>query len=291
LQVPTTRGNVWFKAAGRGTAFEVGLYELLQRVVPARVLAPIAIDTARGWLLLPDGGATLSARLGETDLTRALQQILPQYGELQRKLAPHVGELLSLGVTDMRAAIMPRRFEEALVAAEPYLQESGSSEERAAYAGVVAFRDTFVGWCSELAAAPVASSLDHNDLHAANILVSGPSTAFEARFYDWGDGVVSHPFASMLVALRVLASELECAATDPRLLSVRDAYLEVWSDEASHAELFRTLELACHVGKAARALTWARAVASAGTAAAKEFRSAPLEYVLSLRDGVYFGSA
>jgi hypothetical protein len=43
-------------------------------------------------------------------------------------------------------------------------------------------------------------------------------------------------------------------------LHARDAYLEVFSDVAPHAELVETLELACRVGKVARALTWERAI-------------------------------
>jgi hypothetical protein len=34
LRAPTTRGPVWLKATGPGTRFEVGLYEVLSRVVP-----------------------------------------------------------------------------------------------------------------------------------------------------------------------------------------------------------------------------------------------------------------
>jgi hypothetical protein len=44
LRAPTTRGVVWLKAAGAETAFEVGLYGLLERVVPDRILVPIARD-------------------------------------------------------------------------------------------------------------------------------------------------------------------------------------------------------------------------------------------------------
>ena len=63
----------------------------------------------------------------------------------------------------------------------------------------------------------------------------------EARSYAWGDGVVAHPFASMLEALSGLGKDLGCGPGDARLLAARDAYLEAWSDQASHAELVQTL--------------------------------------------------
>jgi hypothetical protein len=76
------------------------------------------------------------------------------------------------------------------------------------------------------------------------------------RFYDWGDSVVAHPFASMLVALGFVRDQLG----DDAVSRPRDAYLEVFSDLAPHGELVAEMELACRVAKIARVLTWARAV-------------------------------
>jgi hypothetical protein len=84
-------------------------------------------------------------------------------------------------------------------------------------------------------------------LHLSNVV--------EGRFYDWGDAVVAHPFASLLLPLTFLHERVGAEAV-PR---VRDAYLETWDGIAPHAELVETVELACRVAKAARALTWIRA--------------------------------
>jgi hypothetical protein len=212
----TTGGRVWLKAPNAANRFEVGLYSLLERVVPDHVLAPLGVDVERGWLLLPDAGPCC------TDLRPAL----PRYAELQRALAPHVDELLALGVADMRPHVMPQRFDEAVALI------AGGRE-------VLPARERYVAWCEELAAAPGDATIDHNDLHDRNVLASG-------RFYDWGDSVVAHPFASLLVPLEI----------DPGL---RDAYLDGFSDLAPHAELARIAELACRVALVARALVWHRA--------------------------------
>ena len=48
-----------------------------------------------------------------------------------------------------------------------------------------------------------------------------------------------------------------------RIVRLRDAYLEPFAASSgwgTPAECVEALELACHVGKVARALTWARAV-------------------------------
>jgi hypothetical protein len=110
LKVPTAAGPVWFKAAAPATAFEAPLYELLARVAPEHVLRPLGVDAERGWMLLPDAGQPIGERLEGEELVEALVAALVAYGRLQRTLQPHVGELLEIGVSDMRPAAMPARF-------------------------------------------------------------------------------------------------------------------------------------------------------------------------------------
>ncbi|MCW2881794.1 MAG: hypothetical protein JWQ95_5894 [Sphaerisporangium sp.] len=282
LTAPTTRGPVWLKAPGPDTAFEVGLYRLLLRVAPDRILPPIAVDVERGWVALPDGGTPLGERVDGAALAQALVTILPEYGRLQRDLMPHVDDLPPLGVADMRAAVMPQRFDEAVHAVGEYVEQYGDAADRKTHRRTAAMRDTFVSWSERLAAASVAPSLDHNDLHPWNILVTGAAPTGRVRFYDWGDSVVAHPFASMLVALGFLSVHLEVAPDDPAILRPRDAYLEVFSDLAPHAELVEELELACRVGKIARTLVWERSIRAQGYAQAGEFAKAPLRSLESL---------
>jgi len=278
LRVPARGGAVWFKAAGPGTAFEIPLYALLARTVPDDVLSPIAADPARGWILLPDGGPELAGRAARAARVDGLVAALVQYGRLQRELEPHVEEMLALGVPDMRPAAMPGRFAEALEAA------SGGDAET--LRRIAAMGGTVREWCERLAASPLPASLDHNDLHGQNVLVDA---AGGIRYYDWGDSVVAHPFAAVLVPL----GQVRRGSGGVQLARARDAYLEVFSDRGPRAELAETLEVACHVAKIARALTWHRALQAAreqGEAVDPDWATAPLETLAMVLDESYLGA-
>ena len=285
LRAPTTGGPVWLKAPAPATAFEVSLYPVLARLVPDRVLVPLAADPERGWLLLPDGGPALREQVPPDRLVDAMVTVLPQYGQLQRDLAGHAGALLAAGVTDMRPAAMPARFDQALAAVEDYLGYAGTEADRSAYRRVAGLRAGFGSWCERLAGLPGPASLDHSDLHPGNVLGSpgGP-----VRFYDWGDSVLAHPFATLLVGLGYFGNVPGAGPRDPAIVRLRDAYLEAFSDLATHRELVEAVELACTVGKVARCLVWHRALAAGGYQQDGEFARAPVEWLLALALPGYF---
>ncbi|RIQ23162.1 hypothetical protein DY240_12910 [Jiangella rhizosphaerae] len=208
-----------------------------------------------------------------------MAEVVPHYAELQRILAGHVGDLLAAGLADMRPAALPGRLDDAVEAIGRFLGRHATDDDHAALRRVAAARPAVVDWCERLTAGTVPASLDHNDLHAWNVLTAPPA---RPRFYDWGDAVVAHPFASMLVTLGVFRSEFQLADDDPRVLRVRDAYLEVFTDLGPRAELVTELELACRVGKIARSLVWLRAVRSEGFANAGAFQRAPLQTLAAL---------
>jgi aminoglycoside phosphotransferase (APT) family kinase protein len=142
------------------------------------------------------------------------------------------------------------------------------------------------GWCERLAASPLSPSIDHNDLHPRNVLVDAAGVI---RYYDWGDSVIAHPFAAALVPLGMVRRALG----DGALERARDAYLDVFSDRGPRAELGELLELACHVAKIARALTWHRALQAAreqGEPVDPEWADAPLQTLAMVLDAHHLGA-
>ena len=103
-------------------------------------------------------------------------------------------------------------------------------------AGLRADQGRFAEWCDQLAATGVAASLQHDDLHDANIFVPYDGVG-PYRVFDWGDASVAHPFTTLLVTLRVVAYRLELTGGAAELLRLRDAYLEPWTGEHDRATL------------------------------------------------------
>lgn len=262
LTAPTTEGRVWLKATAPTTAHEVALYACLAASAPQYVPAPIALDPDRGWLLLPDHAPDLG------DPARPLPAaVLVRYAQLQRTVARHADALVAAGVPDMRPAVMAERFDEAVDALAGFAAGHGDAADVAVVDAVRGRRAEFAGWCARLADSPVPASIDHNDLHARNVLIGGGAV----RFFDWGDAVVAHPFASLLVPL---------AAAGAGAAGLRRAYLAAFADLAPPDRLAADADLACRVAKAARTLTWVRAVGVAG--ADERFGRAPLASLAAL---------
>lgn len=247
LSIPTDEGLVWFKAGGPGNAYEAALLELLGRWAAPYVLLPLAVDAARGWLLLPDGGTRLRETLDGGPGLESWARILAAWADVQRRLAPHAAELLGAGVPDRRSTVLPGQFEALLD--DPLAQLEPADRER-----LSALLPAYARWCEELDALGIAPSLQHDDLHDGNVFV-GPAGD---RFFDWGDASVAHPFATLLVTFRSIASRgLGGGAAERRALTrLRDAYIEPWTDRHTRAELVAAVPLAMRIAMVGRALSW-----------------------------------
>jgi hypothetical protein len=216
------------------SAFEPRLAAALAEWARGHTLEPIATDSERAWSLLPDGGPLLTDPSAES-----WASLLGQYADLQRAVADRSGELLALGVPDLRPELLVERFDEYVVE----VAEAERIDE------VVKLRPQVVGWSQELAAGPVRAGLDHSDLHARQIF--GPIDG-RYLFFDWGDASVGHPFTSLLVPLRNMRGEFD----DASVLRARDAYLDRWPGDP--AQLRRIAHVACRLGPISRAMVWMR---------------------------------
>lgn len=239
LRVPLADGGVaWFKACGPVQAFEPRLSAELFRRWPDRVAEVLGHDEERAWLLLADAGTPIGAYGNPPEAWLAA---LPLYAELQRGEVRHAGAHLAGGVPDLRLEALPGRYEE-LLARELPLDQDETDRLRA-------FAPALIERCDELAARGVPATIQHDDLHMANVYARGD----RLRILDWGDASIAHPFFSFVVTFRFLEERNELPPADPWFARLRDAYLEPWG-----SGLTETFTLALSVGAFAHACAWAR---------------------------------
>jgi hypothetical protein len=253
FRLPVGSGSVWLKSVGPGSDQEPALVEALGEWVPERVLVPFAVHRERRLMLLPDGGATVRAA-GRASSVETWEAMVRDYAQLQLELVPRVQQMLDLGVPDLRPERLPDLAAEML-ADEAFLRVDSlgglpAEQRERLVAGLGRFREQ----CRRLADSGIPASVQHDDLHDANVFVTDDGY----RFFDWGDANVAHPFVSLLVPLSAAARSLEVSSGDPHLLRIRDAYLEPWTAYGDARTLRQVCDLALAVGPLPRAMTWRR---------------------------------
>ena len=120
-----------------------------------------------------------------------------------------VDDFLAAGVPDMRLATLPERYdrlvrklevEQRFRDATPYVEEL----------------------CERLAAYGIAETIQHDDLHDAQVFVRDG----RHLVMDWGDACVTHPFLTLSVTLEgVIAWGVEDVERSVDFAPYRDAYL------------------------------------------------------------------
>src|SRR6185503_11495209 len=102
MRVPTNQGMLFFKATAGETLFEMALTQKLAAWFPDYMPELVAVDAARGWMLMRDGGKQLRAIIRPTQNIKPWEPVITQYAELQIRLVDHVDEILALGIPDHR---------------------------------------------------------------------------------------------------------------------------------------------------------------------------------------------
>ena len=258
LRVPTDGGDVYFKAALSVVAHDVAVTAALARLRPQLVLAPLAVEPERRWMLLPAGGERLREVLARERHPRRWYEILPLYAELQIAAMPALEELIDAGLPDLRLARLP-----------------GVAETLGVELGIQGpDRGRVAALCDELAALEIPETIQHDDLHDGNVFVRGDGY----WIFDWGDSVSAHPFMSLVVSLRSIAHRFELDDRDPDIESLRAVYLERWSSYGAPASLARAAALAVPLGMLCRAWSWWQLASSLPEPARAEYSDGGLEW-------------
>lgn len=226
MRVPTDGGDVYFKAMLCPLfAREPAVTQLLARLFPGVVPEPLAVDTARGWMLLPDFRATQLAQLSK----EAWAGAFPLLAEIQLTTLNHLDELRAAGAADRPLANLAADLD-ALLADEMAMSYLDAADADALRALVPRLHEM----CGQLAGYNLPETLAHGDYHSNNVAVRDG----QMIVFDWTDAAITHPFFDLV--LNTDEQPWEAVAADP---GVRQ-YLERWTGYEPMPRLLEALALA-----------------------------------------------
>lgn len=255
FRATTGRGPVYLKLCGPSQAHEPALTVLLAAAVPALVPQVLGVHPLEPWMLLADGGDKLRDVLAPPDRLPVWAEVLPRYAALQRSLLGHEDAIRATGTPDHGLGRLVADFR-VVLDDERVLAPSASTFDETARRRLLALLPTIEGAAHELAASRIGSTIQHDDLHDANLLMKGG----RAIVFDWGDASLTHPFLSLGVALEASADRAGVATDHPSIVRLRDAYLEPWSTSLPGPTLARAAAIGARLSTLTRALSWHRVV-------------------------------
>jgi hypothetical protein len=243
LRVPTTRGDVWFKANDTLGEHEAAVLSVLAAERPDCAPELLAVDVERGWMLTVDGGERLRDVLQrERDLGRWLD-VLPLYARVQLDVAQHAEGLVRRGAPDRRLATFAAQYEDMLDGLEgPAVADMERLRTLAPRVREM---------CAELAGYGIPETIEHADFHDGHVFVR------DGRYllFDWGDSCIAHPFFTMSVTLEgMLAWGLDDVEGSVDTTRFRDAYLRGFGGYAARRELEAAHAIALRLGWICKAL-------------------------------------
>jgi hypothetical protein len=253
FRAPTDRGAVYLKLCGPSQAYEPALTALLSRTVGDLVPEVIAVHPTEDWMLLADGGDRLRDVLQGPGFLDAWVELLPRYAKLQIAFLGRDADLLACGTPDTRLDRLVPQLD-ATLSDERILRPAVGAFGPAERERLRAFLPQIAAQCADLAALGIGPTIQHDDLHDANVLRRAARTVI----FDWGDSCVTHPFLSLGVALRFAAHRTGLAIDDPAIVRLKDAYLGAWSAWSHGRSLAQAAELGLRLSRITRALCWYR---------------------------------
>ena len=271
MAIPLTDGGtVWFKATPDGSAEPV-LHQTLDAEIPEYVAPVLAADLHRGWLLLEDAGTSVgddavAAGTAPSSDPRFVAA-MTSYAWIQGQVRHRIEDLVAQGLPDARPHALPGVFDQLVASLGRKARDAGDEGASALVARIAAARPMVIDLAASCTSR--AGSVDHNDLHPWNVLVHDGQTVF----LDWGDAMAAHPYASLLVPVRI--ARTESRETGEAVLA---AYARGRDEAVDQAELAAVARLAV----IARAWTWQRSIAMAS--GLTEHDDAPLKWLARILD-------
>lgn len=269
MRISTQNRTIWFKATTQGSGYEVRLTLFLSDLLPQHTPSLIASDNERCWMLMEDMGETLRSRTSTVyDLYR-MEKALELYAELQKIAAIRIDDLSATGIPDRRLTPLRIQWDELIRDTDRLFIDRPDADciSRTHYNRALVMWPEISRLVKELESVGLPNTVVHEDLHDANIFIKGNAIILS----DWGDACISNPLCTLTVFLRSMAHQRGLKKDAPKIVALRDRYLEQWEDFASRAQLLEAAKIAVRTGMLHRSLTWRNTIISAPEESVSEY--------------------
>lgn len=221
LQLPTTSGNLYFKAVPAYYAHEPRLTALLHRHFPTHISGVVAVEPERHWLLMREiPGRPLSF----AKTPDSWHNTMHTWASIQLASQEQTTALLDTGCFDRRLEQLSERFVRFAAADLSFLTASPGGLTPEEFETVRALTPHIKALSQQIDAYALPSTLDHGDFHPHNINIDGDNTII----FDWADGAIAHPFFSP--ATLIAYTTLTVPDMAHLYNKLQDTYLEMWQD-------------------------------------------------------------
>jgi hypothetical protein len=270
LRIPTSIGNIFFKAVIPNLAYEAVLTQTLSHWYPDCIPQILAVNREQGWLLMSDGGMRLRESLKTEDDIQCWADLLPIYIHLQKQSVQHLDELLELGVPDRRLAILPTQFQELLKNPELLGLNRPDGLSLDEYQRLQASVYRVAKLCEQLANLRVPQTLHHGDLHDGNVFIRDRHYSL----FDWGDSSIAHPYFILHSIYFSLKQRFGIEPSSFWFKQIREFYLESWTDYDTKEKLEAAFDLAQQLSPIPSALRWLPVLSGMDEATRNKYREA-----------------
>ncbi|MHC0036946.1 phosphotransferase [Pseudoneobacillus sp. C159] len=242
-KIYTNQGNFYFKQTAGASRFESKLAQLLYTTFPDKTVEILATHPTEPWYIMRE---LKGVPLRQIRDKRLWKQTLQEYADFQINLANQVDSMLETGVPNRQMNVLKKEIQNHLTD----MCVTGLNENETAK--ILALQSELIQLC-DLVEGLVPYTLDHGDLHAANIQWVNN----HAVFFDWGDAAVSHPFFSTRIFWNALYDLIDSDSLwYETVKEFRPYYLEPWTQFAPLSDLEKLLNLTDQLACVYRAIGW-----------------------------------
>ena len=248
MKVVTDAGDVYFKATPPFMSHEGNVMQAVAQACPELLPSPLAVDSDRGWLLMPDFGNEM---LHECPEIMRWEEALRLFSRAQVEQSENIRYWLSANIPDRRLRRMVEMIDPLIASCGRMLTGGDNGLSDSEVENLRSLSLPLKLMCARLADFGVPHTLVHGDL-GGNILVREDGYTF----FDWTDACVSHPFFEMATISGAYFDESVLKDNPDADDRLRNAYLEPWTSYQLMERLIEEFDAARPLGALHQAMTY-----------------------------------